>query len=281
MTRPVVAITRSPEDVAEFAEMAKDAGADLLAVPAIELVARTATLADDFLRAASDHDPDYTIFLSSKAVSILFDAAEQASRTTEMREAVMNTAVVAVGPRTRDALSALSIRTAHMPPPGRYSSVGIGEVLTRAGAAGRTAIIPRSAASRPFLRLLLEKIGMRVAEVLTYDARTTPDGPHWEGLHSALAAGRLRGIVVTSPSSARAVFEAMERRGLDRRRTAELLGSARMAALGPLTSGELAGLLAAADAAADNAAGGPHAPLPSVLVPADGTVRGAVAAVLR
>lgn len=270
MTSPVVAITRSTADASEFADMAREAGVTSLAVPAIELVARTGALADEFLRAASDHDPDYTIFLSSKAVSILFDAAERASRTAEMREAVMNTAVVAVGPRTRDALSALSIRTAHMPPPGRYSSVGIGEALTRVGAAGRTAIIPRSAASRPFLRLLLEKIGMRVAEVFTYDARTTPDGPHWAELHSALAAGRLRGIVVTSPSSARAIFEAMERRGLDRGRTAEMLGRARVAALGPLTSGELAALLGA-DAAAGS----------TILVPADGTVRGALDAILR
>ena len=262
--------------------MAKEAGADALAVPAVELVPRTGELADDFLRAASRHDPDYTIFLSSKAVSILFDAAERASRTAEMREAVMNTAVVAVGPRTRDALSALSIRTAHVPPPGRYSSVGIGEVLARAGAgaAGRTAIIPRSAASRPFLRLLLEKIGLRVAEVFTYDARTTPDGPHWAELHSALAAGRLRGIVVTSPSSARAIFEAMERRGLDRRRTAALLGRTRVAALGPLTSGEIAGLLGA-DPAAAAAAAGDAAPPPSVLVPADGTIRGALDAIVR
>ena len=273
-----MAITRSPADASEFLGLAEEAGAAALAVPAIELVARTGALADDFLRAASEHDPDYTIFLSSKAVSILFDAAERASRAPEVREAVMNTAVVAVGPRTRDALSALSIRTAHMPPPGRYSSVGIGEALTRVGAAGRTAIIPRSAASRPFLRLLLEKIGMRVAEVFTYDARTTPDGPHWAELHSALAAGRLRGIVVTSPSSARAIFEAMERRGLDRRRTAELLGRTRVAALGPLTSGEVAGLLASPDAGGAAAAAPPAAP---VLVPADGTVRGALGAILR
>lgn len=259
--------------------MAKAAGATALAVPAVELVARTGELADDFLRAASKHDPDYTIFLSSKAVSILFDAAGRASRTAEMREAVMNTAVVAVGPRTRDALSALSIRTAHVPPPGRYSSVGIGEMLARAGAAGRTAIIPRSAASRPFLRLLLEKIGMRVAEVFTYDARTTPDGPGWADLHSALAAGRLRGIVVTSPSSARAIFEAMERRGLDRRRTAALLGRTRVAALGPLTSGEIAGLLGADQPAAPAAPA--DAPPPSVLVPADGTVRGALDSIMR
>ena len=272
MTRPAVAITRSPEDAAEFADAAREAGADLLAVPAIELVARTAALADDFLRAASEHDPDYTIFLSSKAVSILFDAAGRASRAAEMREAVMNTAVVAVGPRTREALSALSIRTAHMPPPGRYSSVGIGEALTRVGAAGRTAIIPRSAASRPFLRLLLEKIGMRVAEVFTYDARTTPDGPHWAGLHAALEGGRLRGIVVTSPSSARAIFEALERRGVGRARAAELLGRARIAALGPLTSGELAGLLGAAK--------GGDPPSPAAVFQADG-IKAAVEAVLR
>lgn len=262
MTGGTVAITRSDADAAEFAGLAEKAGLAALAVPAVELVARGDSLVDDFLRAASDRDPDYTVFLSSKAVSILFDAAGRASRLAEVREAVMNTAVVAVGPRTRAALSGLSIRTAHMPPPGRYSSVGIGEVFTRIGAAGRTAIIPRSAASRPFLRLLLEKIGVGVAEVFTYDARTTPDGPRWRELRSLLEGGRLRGLVVTSPSSARAVFEAMGRLGLKGGETAALLRRTRTAALGPLTAEELGRL----------GAGRP-------IVPADATVRGALGAI--
>lgn len=259
-----VAITRSDADAAEFVGLAEKAGWAALPVPAIELVARGDSVVGDFLRAVSNHDPDYTVFLSSKAVSAMFDAAERASRAAEVREAVMNTAVVAVGPKTRGALSEMSIRTAHMPPPGRYSSVGIGEVFTRIGAAGRTAIIPRSAASRPFLRLLLEKIGVRAVEVFTYDSRTTPDGPRWRELRSLLAGGRLRGLVVTSPSSARAVFEAMERLGLPRAETARLLGRTRIAALGPLTSEEL-GRLGAGRA----------------IVPADATLRGALGELAR
>ena len=72
-----------------------------------------------------------------------------------MRLAITNTIVIAVGPKTKEALEDEKIKVSYMPT--RYSSVGVGEVFTRLNAVGKKVIVPRSGASTPFLKDLLEK----------------------------------------------------------------------------------------------------------------------------
>ena len=85
----------------------------------------------------------------------------------ELQLAVANTIVIAVGPKTKIVLEKENIKVAYMPK--RYSSVGIGEVFTKLNAVGKKAIVPRSGASTPFLKDLLEKIGLHITELYLYD----------------------------------------------------------------------------------------------------------------
>ena len=226
----VIAVTRAPGDSAEFSESVRARGGRTLALPTIRLAARAgAEPALEFLGSAGEHDHDYTIFLSSRAVSVLFESARSAGRESALHAAVSATSVIAVGPKTRAALGRYGIRTAHVPR--NHSSVGVGELLSsiRAGDSQR-AIIPRSAASNDFLRLLLEKIGIGVTEVRIYDVEPDGRGGDWPEFRRLAGSSGVSAIVFTSASSVRAF--------------AELAGApprgALLVAIGPFTSAELA-----------------------------------------
>src|SRR5437660_12350853 len=145
--------------------------------------------------------------MSSKAVKLLFDTARKVSKYEKLQLAVANTAVIAVGPKTKAALEAEGIRVAHMP--NRFSSVGVGEVFTRLNAEGKKVIIPRSGASTPFLAQLLEKIGLHVREIYLYDVCSFHDTSQWNEFRKLFGNGKIDGIIFTSASSVRAFFALM------------------------------------------------------------------------
>ena len=220
-----VAITRAPADAVEFCELVRARGGVPLALPTIRLVARGAGAAVEFLDALRKDDPDYVVFLSSRAVSSLFEAARAASIGSEMREAIMGAGVVAIGPKTRAAVEAERIRVSHVP--SVHSSVGLGELFTSLRAAGRGVIMPRSAASGDFLRLLLEKIGMRVTETQMYDVVPDGKGGDWDEFGRLAAQGRIAATIFTSASSVRAFLAITE------------VKPAAPVAIGPFTSMEM------------------------------------------
>lgn len=233
-----IAITRAPGDAAEFEKLARQNGATPMALPTIELRSKGDGIVAEFLDSAAEHDPDYTIFMSSKAVRLLFGAAGTAGRQDELRLAVANTTVVSVGPKTTAALGEFGVR-ANCQPRDTFSSVGVGEEFTRIGAAGKTALIPRSGASTPFLKELLGKIGVRAIELHLYDVCAFRGEAGWNGFRELYSGGGIDGIVFTSASSVRAFFEIM-RRDLPEAQLVDGLAGVRLVSIGPFTSDELA-----------------------------------------
>lgn len=243
-----VAITRAPDDAAEFLEMARGRGIRAHALPTIQLVSKGDKIVNEFLDTARAESPDYAVFMSSKAVRLLFDtarkldggdgsAAQPGSTYERLRLAVANMTVVAVGPKTRDALESEGIRVNEMPPK-TYSSVGVGELFTGLSAVGRKVIVPRSGASTPFLRELLEKIGLDVVELHLYDVCAFSDTAAWNGFRTEFAGGRIDGIVFTSASSVRGFVEIMSKDfGADA--LTEKLSHTSVVAIGPFTADEL------------------------------------------
>ena len=172
-----IAITRSKEDSEEFIELVSKQNANPITLPTIQLVSKGEKIVDEFLETIENENPDYSVFMSSKAVTLLIDSAKNISKFEKLQLAIANTIVIAVGPKTKDALEKENIKVAHMPQ--RYSSVGVGEVLTKLNAVGKKAIIPRSGASTPFLKNLLEKIGINVVELYLYDVCAFQDPTEW------------------------------------------------------------------------------------------------------
>ena len=116
--------------------------------------------------------------MSSKAVKLLFDTARNVGKFEKLQLAVANTIVMSVGPKTTIALEEQGIKINHQPTQ-TFSSVGIGEEFTRINAVGKKVIVPRSGASTPFLKELLNKIGIDVLEIHLYDVCAFRDTSQW------------------------------------------------------------------------------------------------------
>jgi len=231
-----IAITRSKDDSQEFIELMTKDGAKPLPLPTIELVSKGEKIVEEFLNHLKLEDPDYSVFMSSKAVKLLFDMAKQVSKLQQLQLAVANTTVVAVGPKTKTALENEGIKVSHVPK--RFSSVGVGEVFTKLNAVGKKVIVPRSGASTPFLKNLLEKIGLEVNEIHLYDVCAFRDTTQWNEFRELFSQSKIDGIVFTSASSVRAFFEIMLK-DYEEKNLLNILQKINVVAIGSFTADEL------------------------------------------
>ena len=231
-----IAITRSKDDSSEFIDLVTKNNARPISLPTIELVSKGEKIVDEFLDLVTQYDPDYSVFMSSKAVTILFDTAKKVSKFEKLQLAVANTIVVAVGPKTKIALENEGIKVAYMPDV--YSSVGVGELFTKLHAVGKKVIVPRSGASTPFLKELLEKIGIDVKEIHLYDVCAFRDTSQWNEFRELFSQNKVDGIVFTSASSVRAFFEIMSK-DYDSDSLLSNLEKLPVVAIGPFTSDQL------------------------------------------
>jgi len=232
----IIAITRSKEDSSEFIDLATKNNAKPLPLPTIELVSKGEKIVDEFLDSVKQYDPDYSVFMSSKAVKLLFDVARQVSKFEKLQLAVANTIVMAVGPKTKTALESEGIKVAYMPD--TFSSVGVGELFTKLHAVGKKVIVPRSGASTPFLKELLNKIGIDVKEIHLYDVCAFRDTTQWNEFRELFSQNKIDGIVFTSASSVRGFFEIMSK-DYDENSLLENLQKSSIVAIGPFTADEL------------------------------------------
>ncbi|KAF6242483.1 uroporphyrinogen-III synthase [Nitrosopumilus sp. b1] len=231
-----IAITRSKEDSSEFISLMQENKATPITLPTIQLVSKGEKIVDEFLNTIKEYDPDYSVFMSSKAVTLLFDTAKKISKLEKLQLAIANTIVIAVGPKTKQVLESEGIKVNHTPK--RFSSVGVGEVFTRLNAVGKKVIVPRSGASTPFLKDLLEKIGLDVKELYLYDVCAFQDTTQWNEFRELFSKNNVDGIVFTSASSVRAFFEIMTS-DLPKEKLLKSLEKTHVVAIGPFTADEL------------------------------------------
>jgi uroporphyrinogen-III synthase len=231
-----IAITRSKDDASEFISLAQQNNATPIPLPTIELVSKGAKIVDEFLESISKYNPDYSVFMSSKAVKLLFDTAKQSGKLEKLQLAVANTIVMSVGPKTSLMLESEGIKVNHQPT--TFSSVGIGEEFTQLNAVGKKVIVPRSGASTPFLKELLSKIGIDVLEIHLYDVCAFRDTTQWNGFRELFSQNKVDGVVFTSASSVRGFFEIMSK-DYSNDVLLDNLTKLSVISIGPFTSDEL------------------------------------------
>ena len=231
-----IAITRSKDDASEFISLAKENNAIPVPLPTIELVSKGEKIVDEFLESVLNYDPDYSVFMSSKAVKLLFDTAKNVGKLEKLQLAVANTMVMSVGPKTTIALESEGIKVNYQPT--TYSSVGVGEEFTSINAVGKKVIVPRSGASTPFLKELLNKIGIDVLEIHLYDVCAFRDTTQWNGFRELFSQNKIDGVVFTSASSVRGFFEIMSK-DYEINVLLENLKKLSVVSIGPFTSDEL------------------------------------------
>ena len=231
-----IAITRSKDDASEFISLARENNATPVTLPTIELVSKGEKIVDEFLESVKNYDPDYSVFMSSKAVKLLFDTAKNVGKLEKLQLAVANTIVMSVGPKTTLALESEGIKVNHQPT--IYSSVGVGEEFTSINAVGKKVIVPRSGASTPFLKELLNKIGIDVLEIHLYDVCAFRDTTQWNGFRELFSQNKVDGVVFTSASSVRGFFEIMLK-DYQMNDLLDTLEKLSVVSIGPFTSDEL------------------------------------------
>ena len=231
-----IAITRSKDDASEFISLAHANNATPVPLPTIELVSKGEKIVDEFLESVTKYDPDYSVFMSSKAVKLLFDTAKNVGKLEKLQLAVANTVVMSVGPKTTIALESEGIKVNHQPT--TYSSVGVGEEFTKIHAVGKKVIVPRSGASTPFLKELLNKIGIDVLEIHLYDVCAFRDTTQWNGFRELFSQNKVDGVVFTSASSVRGFFEIMSK-DYQMNILIDNLERLSVVSIGPFTSDEL------------------------------------------
>ena len=232
-----IAITRSKDDAAEFIELAKQNNAVPLPLPTIELVSKGEKIVEEFLESVKKYDPDYSVFMSSKAVKLLFDTARNVGKLEPLKLAIANTIVMSVGPKTTVSLENEGIKV-NLQPESTFSSVGVGEEFTKIHAVGKKIIVPRSGASTPFLKELLNKIGIDVCEIHLYDVCAFRDTTQWNEFRELFSKNNVDGIIFTSASSVRGFFEIMSK-DYDSDSLLTNLEKLSVISIGPFTSDEL------------------------------------------
>ena len=231
-----IAITRSKDDASEFISLAQQNNATPIPLPTIELVSKGEKIVDEFLESISKYNPDYSVFMSSKAVKLLFDTAKQSGKLEKLQLAVANTIVMSVGPKTSLTLESEGIKVNHQPT--TFSSVGVGEEFTQLNAVGKKVIVPRSGASTPFLKELLSKIGIDVLEIHLYDVCAFRDTAQWNGFRELFSQNKVDGVVFTSASSVRGFFDIMSK-DYSNDVLLDNLTKLSVVSIGPFTSDEL------------------------------------------
>ena len=83
-----IAITRSKDDSQEFIDLITKEKGNPFPLPTIELVSKGEKIVDEFLTALREDNHDYSVFMSSKAVSLLFDTAKKIGKFEELQLAV-------------------------------------------------------------------------------------------------------------------------------------------------------------------------------------------------
>lgn len=232
-----IAITRSRDDATEFILLAEQNNAIPMTLPTIELVSKGEKIVDEFLDSVKTYNPDYSVFMSSKAVKLLFDTAKELGKLETLQLAIANTIVISVGPKTTIALEEQGIKVNHYPSE-TFSSVGVGELFTQLNAVGKKVIVPRSGASTPFLKELLNKIGIDVFEIHLYDVCAFRDTSKWNEFRELFSQNKIDGVVFTSASSVRGFFEIMTK-DYDENTLLENLMKLSVVSIGPFTSDEL------------------------------------------
>jgi len=231
-----IAITRSEEDSEEFIELVSHENARPIPLPTIELVSKGDKIVDEFLESIQQYDPDYSVFMSSKAVKLLFDTAKNIKKFEQLQLAVANTIVMSVGPKTSATLESYGIKVNHQPE--NSSSVGVGEEFSQINAVGKKVIIPRSGAVNSFLKELLNKIGIDVMEIHLYDVCAFRDTTQWNGFRELFSQNKVDGVVFTSASSVRGFFDIMIK-DYDTETLLDNLAKLSVVSIGPFTSDEL------------------------------------------
>lgn len=201
-----IALTRPAGQAEEAGKLIQEKGGIPYYIPAIEIKGLSNFKPiKKFITELQNGQVDYVILMSTNGVKYLFGAAQTLKQTGELKEGLGRTFVIAVGPRTAEALQEYQIRVDLVPM--KYSSEGLIECLQGKDISGKKIRIPRTSNATPTLTEKLKEMGADVVEVYVYESGLPVDEKLKAKFYQDLTNGKIDAIVFGSGLSAKNIFK--------------------------------------------------------------------------
>lgn len=215
-----VVVTRPREQARSFSRALADQGAAVVVFPTIRIgPTPEPERLEEALRSLDRYD--WIVFTSVNGVSRTFEALE---RIDLGGGALTTCRVAAIGPGTAGRLRQRGVDVDVVP--GEYRAEALAEaILAEVEPNGVRILLPRAAEAREVLAVTLREAGAEVDEVAAY--RTERVAEDAASMREMLRAGRVDWLTFTASSTVRSFAELV---GCEQ-------GSARVAAIGPITAG--------------------------------------------
>jgi uroporphyrinogen-III synthase len=232
----VMAIMRPAGYLAESIKLAKSMGFNAITAPMIDVVDKTDANFKVFFERIMEGSADYVIFTSANGVEFTL---LKLNSTDEFIDQLNQTNVVAIGPKTKDALLKNGISVSLMPE--TYSSVGLVDKFSKieAGIEGSVIEIARSSHGAPELVKGLLETGAKVHETQVYEIIRLRDERHEKLMKDGLA-GNIDIFAFTSSMMVRNFMAIAEDMGI-KDEIIKILNEKTVAAIGKPTSETLSG----------------------------------------
>ncbi|HEX5185539.1 MAG TPA: uroporphyrinogen-III synthase [Nitrososphaeraceae archaeon] len=247
MNSRIIAITKSEGLISKsFITKIKQHRSDLIVIKTSRIVESDHRFVTEILDIISKLDSGYVIFLSSKAVTVLFNIAFKLNRIDEFVQNInQKFIVVAIGPSTRDELQKNRVIVNYMPD--TSSSKGVIDLFSKLkgydikhdnnNTVLPKIIIPRSLLANDYLKIKLSELGFRVQEFFIYHAEPAEIDNNWLNFFNLIQNEKIDSLIFTSPSNVNFLFDILKKYSSD---LLPLVYKIRLIlSIGPLTSQEL------------------------------------------
>ncbi|MEM1589402.1 MAG: uroporphyrinogen-III synthase [Thermoproteota archaeon] len=232
-----IAVTRSKEQAQETLMLIRKMGGKPYNMPTLEPKPLDVTAElKNFFKALENGRVDYTVFMSVNGVKFFLNQAEKLVSLEALKKILMNTVVVAVGPKTAQALMKAGIHVGIIP--SEFSSKGVTETLKTLGARGKKVYAFRAKGAGTQLRNELASCGAEVNEVYLYENKGCKGANAARKFFRDLTSGRIHAIVFGSPKSVKNFFDMFSQMSLDELKKL-MREKLTIVAIGPVTARSL------------------------------------------
>ena len=233
-----MAVTRPAGLGKDTIRLVREMGWNPLIVHTVELRPREQSeIFTELSRVLTEGPVDWLVLMSPNGANLLFDILR--THGNLLPSVLGDLELLAVGPRTKEALAKQGIREVHLPD--RFSSMGVADFLSTKGLGGKRILLARSSSADDSLGRELAKNGATVATVNLYDSIIPSDATSFERFIDLIRRGDIQAILFTSSLSASNLF-LMSKNYVGADQLVPRLRKIRIGAIGPVTARRLAEL---------------------------------------
>ena len=233
-----VAVTRPTGLGEDTIRVVEEMGWNPLIVHTVELRPREESeIVRELSRVLTEGSVDWLVLMSPIGANLLLDILR--SHGNLLPSVLGDLQLLAVGPRTKEALAKQGVRGVHLPD--KFSSIGIGDFLRAQGLTGKRVLLARSSSADNSLGRELAKNGAMVDTVNLYDSVIPSDATSFQRFIDGIRRDDVQAILFTSSLSASNLF-LMSKNYIGLDELVPRLRKIRIGAIGPVTARRLAEL---------------------------------------